>query len=81
MQFHSYVIYSPESGDMFYGYFDDLEKVVEMHNANQIPLTRGRGPWVLVFSEPWGTRMQAIRQSRFYRTVKGQRFLKNILHF
>lgn len=81
MQFHSYVLFAPESGEMFYGYFDDLEKVLQMHNANQIPLTRGRGPWVMVFSEPWGTRMQAIRQSRFYRTVKGQRFLKNILHF
>ena len=81
MQFYSYVIYAPECGEFFYGYFEDLEKVLEMHNSNQVPFTRGKGPWSLIFSEPWETRLRAIRQAGFYRTVKGQRFLKKALNF
>lgn len=81
MTYSSYVIYSQESGTFYYGYFDDLEKVMEMHNSDMIPVTRGKGPWVLMFSESFDTRMRAIRQSGFYRTVKGQRFLKSILNF
>ena len=81
MTYSSYVIYSQESGTFYYGYFDDLEKVMEMHNSDMISVTRGKGPWVLMFSESFDTRMRAIRQSGFYRTVKGQRFLKSILNF
>lgn len=81
MQFYSYVIYAPELGELFYGYFDNLEKVLEMHNSDQIPLTKGRGPWILIFSESWDTRLRAIRQAGFYRTVKGQHFLKKTLNF
>ena len=81
MSFFSYVIYSPEAGTFYYGYFENIEKVLEMHNSGQIPLTRGKGPWVLMFSESFDTKVRAIRQSVFYRSVKGQRFLKKILNF
>lgn len=81
MKFHSYVLYSPSEGTFFYGYFEDLDKVLDMHNSNQIPATKGRGPWVLMYSESFDTRLRAIRQVSFYRSVKGQRFLKNMLNF
>lgn len=81
MIFYSYVIYSPESGQFYYGYFDNLEKVIEMHNNNLIGPTKGKGPWVLMFSETYENRLRAIRQVSFYRSVKGQRFLKGILNF
>ena len=79
--YYSYVIYAPDSGTFFYGYFTDLEQVMEMHKSDQIPPTRGKGPWVLLFSESFENRVRAIRQARFYESVKGQRFLKNMLHF
>jgi len=81
MKYFSYVIYSKESGSFYYGYFDNLEKVLEMHNNDQIAPTKGKGTWILMFSEGYENRMRAIRQSSFYRTVKGQRFLKNMLNF
>ena len=81
MSYYSYVIYSQGAGVFYHGYFEDLEKVIEMHNDDQIAPTKGKGPWVLLFSEGFDTRTRAIRQSSFYRSVKGQRFLKNKLNF
>ncbi len=81
MKYYAYVIYSPSTGDFYYGYFNDLEKVIEMHNADQIAPTKGKGPWTLMFSESYDNRMRAIRQSSFYRSVKGQRFMKKMLNF
>ncbi len=81
MNFSSYVIFSKESGMFYYGYFDDVGKALEMHNSGQIEMTRGKGPWTLMFSETFDNKTRALRQSRFYRTVKGQRFLKKILNF
>lgn len=81
MRFYSYIIFSRDSGTFYYGYFEDIEKALEMHNADQIAPTKGKGPFVLLFSESYDNRMRAIRQSRFYRSVKGQRFLKKMLNF
>lgn len=81
MKYYSYAIYSPETGIFYYGYFEDLVKVLEMHNSNQIAPTKDRGPWVMMFSECFETRMRAIRQVSFYRSVKGQRFMKKMLNF
>jgi putative endonuclease len=81
MKYFSYVIYSQETGTFYYGYFDNLEKVLEMHNSDLISPTKGRGPWVLMYSESFDTRLRAIRQVSFYRSVKGQRFVRNILNF
>ncbi len=81
MSYYSYVAYATETGEFYYGYFDDLDKALEMHNSDQIPITRGKGPWTILFSQQYGNRVRAIKQARFYRTVKGQRFLKNILNF
>jgi putative endonuclease len=81
MKYYSYVIYSQESGAFYYGYFDNLEKVLLMHNSNQILPTKDRGPWVLMYSESFETRLRAIRQVSFYRSVKGQRFMRNMLNF
>jgi putative endonuclease len=74
------VIYSVDSGHFYYGYYTDLEQVLEMHNSGQILLTKGKGPYSLLFSEVFENRLRAIRQASFYRSVKGQRFLKNILN-
>ena len=81
MKYYSYAIYSPDTGIFYYGYFEDLEKVLEMHNSNQIAPTKDRGPWVMMFSECVETRLRAIRQVSFYRSVKGQRFMKKMLNF
>lgn len=81
MKYYSYVAYAPDSGNFYYGYFEDLEKVLEMHNSDQIAPTKGRGPWVLLFSESYENRIRAIRQVSFYRSVKGQRMLKTKLNF
>ena len=81
MKYYSYVIYSHESGTFYYGYFEKLEKVLERHNANQISQTKDQGPWTLMYSESFDTRLRAIRQVSFYRSVKGQRFMKKMLNF
>ena len=81
MKFYSYAVYSRDTGTFYYGWTDNLEKVLEMHNAGLIGPTQGKGEWVMMFSEDFDNRMGAIRQSRFYRSVKGQRFMKNMLNF
>jgi putative endonuclease len=81
MKYYSYVVYSRETGVFYYGYTDNLEKAIQMHDSNLIPPTKDKGPWTLMFTEEYDNRMGAIRQSRFYRSVKGQRFMKKMLNF
>lgn len=81
MNYYSYAIYNLESNRFYYGFTLDLKKAEQAHNLGQVEQTRDSSGWKIVFHEGFATKQEAIRRSRFYRTVAGQRFLKNVLHF
>jgi putative endonuclease len=81
MIYYSYVIYNREHNRFYYGFCADLEKTEAAHNLGQVDLTKDYPGWSMLFHEEFTSKQVAIRRSRFYRTVGGQRFLKNILNF
>lgn len=81
MNFYSYVIYNQEHHRFYYGFCQDVEKAVYAHNKGKVELTSYYSNWVMLFSEGFPTKQEAIRRSLFYRTAGGQRFLKKILNF
>lgn len=81
MNYYSYVIYNLESNRFYYGFTMDLKKAEKAHNLGQVEQTRNYSGWAIVYHEGFVTKQEAIRRSRFYPTLAGQRYLKNILHF
>jgi putative endonuclease len=81
MNFYAYVIYNQEHHRFFHGFCQDLEKTLLAHNEGKVEITKYYSNWVMLFNEGFPTKQEAIRRSQFYRTVGGQRFLKNILKF
>ena len=81
MNYYSYVIYNLEYNRFYYGFTMDLKKAEKAHNLGQVDQTRNYSGWTIVYHEGFATKQEAIRRSQFYRTVGGQRYLRNILHF
>ncbi|WP_163710669.1 GIY-YIG nuclease family protein [Mangrovibacterium lignilyticum] len=79
--YYSYVIYNLEHNKFHYGFTVDLKQTEKAHNEGLIDETKRIKPWSLVYQEPCGSKSQAIRRIRFYRTTAGQRFLKRMLNF
>jgi putative endonuclease len=81
MNFYSYVIYNQEHHRFYYGFCQDLKKTEIAHNQGKVEATKGLTGWVILYNEGFASKQEAIRRSRFYRTVAGQRYLKKILNF
>jgi len=81
MNYYAYVIYNQDYHRFYYGFCMDLEKALQAHNEGKIDLTKDYSNWVMMYHEGFASKQEASRRSRFYRSVAGQRYLKNILKF
>lgn len=78
--FFAYVLENPR-GVFYKGSTDNLSKRLQQHNSNNgfSSFTGRRGPWMLVYSEKFGSRKEAETREKFFKTGKGRNFLKNKL--
>ena len=74
--YYTYIIYS-ESYDIYYvGQTNNLEDRVNRHNGNRNKYTKGKGPWILVFSQKLDSRSEAVKLERKLKSFKNQYTLK-----
>ena len=70
--FHTYVLRSEKTQRFYVGSCKDLDKRTARHNAAQNPATKHGVPWVLMYSEKWPNRSEAVRRERYFKTGKGR---------
>ena len=79
MDFWVYVLYNQTAGKRYIGQTDDLERRVGEHNDtkhNPMKFTsKHPGPWVLVYSEQFTTRSEAMRRERWFKSGQGRAWL------
>ena len=74
-----YIIQSKSSGRFYVGHTNDLERRVAEHNEGQTKSTRGRGPWLLVLSEPFDTKEAAFARERQIKSWKSHRSIAELI--
>jgi len=70
--FHVYVLRSEKPGRRYVGSCKDLFKRLRRHNAGVVSATRNGIPWILVHSETFLTRSEAIMRERYFKTGRGR---------
>ncbi|MBI5805730.1 GIY-YIG nuclease family protein [candidate division TA06 bacterium] len=79
--YYVYLIRSRTTGKTYTGQTSDMEKRLAYHNdpANRLTLytKRNQGPWLLVYSEQYASRQEAVKRERFLKSGKGRTFIKN----
>jgi len=68
--FFCYVLRSAKSGRHYIGHAQDLQVRLAYHNAGKVVATRGKGPWELVYSESYPTRIHASQRERELKSWK-----------
>jgi putative endonuclease len=78
MVFHVYVLYSAQFDKIYIGFSSDLEKRILSHNelATKGWTTKFR-PWILVHSEEFATKAEAMRREKELKSARGRQFIKN----
>jgi putative endonuclease len=81
--FYVYVIKSQSTGKTYIGQTADLQKRLTLHNDPNNRLTlhtkRNKGPWILIYSEEYQTRSEAVLRERFLKSGQGREYLKSII--
>ena len=74
-----YVLQSQPTGHFYTGSTSNLEQRIVQHNSGVTRSTKNRGPWQLVYSEPWSSRSEAIRREKFLKSGRGREELSTLI--
>ena len=75
--FYVYILKNAQAKN-YVGHTNNIERRIIEHNSGLSPYTKNRGPWVLVYSEAFESRGEAMKRERFLKSGKGREFLKSI---
>ena len=76
--FTTYVLYSAEVQKKYTGHTNDLDRRIKEHNSGLLGIfTKNKGPWILIYSEQFNTRSEAILREKELKTGKGREFIKD----
>ena len=71
-----YALRSRKDGALYIGMTGDLERRLKEHNTGQNRSTRSREPFELIYSEGCGSRLEARRREKFWKSGKGREMLR-----
>ena len=79
MPFHVYILYSAKIKKTYVGRTSNLEARIKSHNASSKGWTvRGR-PWVLIYTETFQSKDEAVAREMELKSGKGRVFIKEVI--
>ena len=79
MFYYTYIIQSKRDGKWYTGSTNNLRKRFRQHNNNEVPSTKGRTPFTLIYYEACLNEKDAMAREKFLKSGMGKRYLKNRL--
>jgi putative endonuclease len=70
----AYILRSQKDGIYYYGSTEDLERRLYEHNPGKVHYTKGHMPYVLYYSEGFGSRSEAVRREQFFKSIDGYKW-------
>lgn len=77
--YYTYVLQSKKDKLWYTGCTNDLRKRFEEHSTGQVPSTKGRGPFEIIYYESCKDKHDAFAREKYLKTGMGKRYLKNRL--
>lgn len=77
--YYVYVLASGVDGEWYTGSTPDLKRRVQRHNDGEVPSTKARRPFKLIYYEACWSTADAIAREGYLKSGMGKRYLKNRL--
>ena len=76
-----YVLQSEKNRRLYIGHTNNLPRRMAEHFSGQNPSTRSKGPYRLLYTEVFSSRVEAVRRELFFKTGRGRDDLQRIVGF
>ena len=78
--YYVYILWTAAESKFYIGYSADLKRRISEHKAGEVHTTvRFKNP-ELIFYEAFSSKKDALRRERYFKTSKGKKTLKLMLH-
>ena len=79
MKYYVYILYSQSKDKYYTGYSANPEERVVEHNLGATPSTRPGRPWILVYTEEFDNKSEAIIREREIKKMKSRKYIKTLI--
>lgn len=77
--YYVYILQSQKDKSLYIGYSPDLRKRLTKHNKKQVPSTKDKTPYKLIYYEAYLNRQDATGREKFLKSGAGWRYMKKQL--
>ena len=79
--YYTYVLYAENYHKIYIGQTANLKQRLKTHNSIENDGWTARyQPWVLIYSEQFETRAEAMRREKALKSAKGRAFIWDLVH-
>ena len=79
MKYFLYILYSLPFNRTYTGQTDNLENRLIYHNSGKVKSTKPFRPWVLIYSESFNSRAEAMKREKWFKSKQGREKISVIL--
>ena len=77
--FYTYILQSLKSERYYIGHTQDLVARLERHQSGKVTATKNKGPWAIVYSEEFNTKIEANRRELEIKSKKSRIYIEQII--
>jgi len=77
--FFVYILYSSKRDRYYVGFTSEIESRVARHNSGSTTSTKSGIPWVLVYSEEFDSKTDAIKREKGIKKMKSRKYIEDLV--
>ena len=74
-----YILYSEKIDHYYVGYSNDIERRLSEHNRKKGKYTDKGIPWILVYTEVYESKKEAMDRERYIKSRKSKQFILDLI--
>lgn len=77
--FYIYILQSQKDSSFYIGFTENLNQRLEKHNSSTSGYTSTKKPWIIVYSESFENKTDALKREIFIKNQKSRDFIKKLI--
>ena len=77
--FFTYIIQSEKSNRFYIGHTNNIDERLKRHNAGSVVATRNKGPWTLVYSKSFLSKLEASQWELVIKKKKSRTYILSLI--
>ena len=74
-----YILHSKSINRYYVGYTNDIDRRISEHNRIKGKYTDAGLPWILVYTESYDSKKEAMKREKFIKSMKSKQFISELV--